>query len=99
MNATAKKSVAKKSVEKTVHKPLKSMTPRSQDIGYGPEPTWTTQPAEMERISAMTRMFNWYNYHYGKKEAKDCIVDWLVRNDRTQMPKHLIEYLRLLFIK
>ena len=83
MNATAKKSAAKKSVEKTVHKPLKSMTPRSQDIGYGPEPTWKEQPAEMERIRAMTRMFNWYNYHYGKKEAKDCIVDWLVRNDRA----------------
>ena len=83
MNATAKKPVAKKAVEKTAHKPLKSMTPRSQDIGYGPEPTWKEQPAEMERISAMTRMFNWYNYHYGKKEAKDCIVDWLVRNDRT----------------
>jgi len=83
MNATAKKPVAKKSVEKTVHKPLKSMTPRSQDIGYGPEPVWLKQPAETERISAMTRMFNWYNYHYGKKEAKDCIVDWLVRNDRA----------------
>jgi hypothetical protein len=32
-------------------------------------------------------MFNWYNYHYGKKEAKDCIVDWLARNDRTQEAK------------
>ena len=87
MTATVKKPVAKKSVEKTVHKPLKSMTPRSQDIGYGPEPTWSKQPAEMERISAMTRMFNWYNYHYGKKEAKDCIVDWLVRNDRIDESK------------
>jgi hypothetical protein len=87
MNATAKKPVAKKAVEKTVHKPLKSMTPRSQDIGYGPEPTWPKQPAEMERISAMTRMFNWYNYHYGKKEARDCIVDWLARNERTAESK------------
>jgi hypothetical protein len=87
MNATAKKPVAKKAVEKTVHKPLKSMTPRSQDIGYGPEPVWPAQPAEMERISAMTRMFNWYNYHYGKKEARDCIVDWLARNERTAESK------------
>jgi hypothetical protein len=82
MNATAKKSTAK-----TVHKPLKSMTPRSQDVGYGPEPQWKEQPAENERTSAMTRMFNWYNYHYGKKEAKDCIVDWLVRNDRSDEAK------------
>ena len=82
MNATAKKPAAK-----TVHKPLKSMTPRSQDIGYGPEPTWKEQPAEIERISALTRMFNWYNYHYGKKEARDCIVDWLTRNERTAEAK------------
>jgi len=82
MNATAKKTTAK-----TVHKPLKSMTPKSQDAGYGPEPQWPTQPAENERTSAMTRMFNWYNYHYGKKEAKDCIVDWLARNERTAESK------------
>ena len=67
----------------TTQKPIKSMTPRSQDIGYGPELTWKEQPAENERFSALTRMFNWYNYHYGKKEAKDCIVDWLTRTNRT----------------
>ena len=67
----------------TAQKPIKSMTPRSQDIGYGPEPTWKEQPAETERFSALTRMFNWYNYHYGKKEARDCIVDWLTRTNRT----------------
>jgi urease gamma subunit len=82
MNATAKKATAK-----TVHKPLKSMTPKSQDAGYGPEPQWPAQPPEEQRTSAMTRMFNWYNYHYGKEEAKDCIVDWLSRNDRTQEAK------------
>ena len=82
MNATAKKPTAK-----TAHKPLKSMTPKSQDAGYGPEPQWPGQPAENERTSAMTRMFNWYNYHYGKKEAKDCIVDWLARNERAAEAK------------
>jgi hypothetical protein len=82
MNTTAKKPATR-----TVHKPLKSMTPRSQDAGYGPEPQWKEQPADGDRTSAMTRMFNWYNYHYGKKEAKDCIVDWLARNDRTQEAK------------
>jgi urease gamma subunit len=82
MNTTAKKPVAK-----TVHKPLKSMTPKSQDAGYGPEPQWKEQPPEDQRVSAMTRMFNWYNYHYGKKEAKDCIVDWLARNERAAESK------------
>ena len=82
MNTTTKKPIAK-----IAHKPLKSMTPKSQDAGYGPEPQWKEQPAENERTSAMTRMFNWYNYHYGKKEAKDCIVDWLARNDRLTESK------------
>ena len=82
MNTTAKKPATR-----TVHKPLKSMTPKSQDAGYGPEPQWKEQPADGDRISAMTRMFNWYNYHYGKKEAKDCIVDWLARNERGDEAK------------
>jgi hypothetical protein len=80
-------AIEKKPAVKTTHKPLKSMTPKSQDVGYGPEPLWPAQPAEDQRTSAMTRMFNWYNYHYGKKEAKDCIVDWLVRNERAAEAK------------
>jgi hypothetical protein len=68
-------------------KPLKSMTPRSLDTGTGPEPTWKDQPNPDERVSQLTRMFNWYNYYYSKKEAKDCIVDWLSRNERTAEAK------------
>lgn len=68
-------------------KTIKSMTPRSLDTGTGPEPTWPSQPAEDNRISQITRMLNWYNYYYGKKEAKDCIVDWLARNDRSAEAK------------
>jgi hypothetical protein len=64
-------------------KSVKSMTPRSLDTGTGPEPTWAEQPAEHARVSQLTRMLNWYNYYYGKKEAKDCIVDWLARNNRS----------------
>ena len=68
----------------TAQKPIKSMTPRSLDTGTGPEPQWKDQPDPSERISALTRMFNWYNYYYSKKEAKDCIVDWLNRNGRSK---------------
>ena len=64
-------------------KHIKSMTPRSLDTGTGPEPTWKDQPNPDERVSQLTRMFNWYNYYYSKKEAKDCIVDWLTRNNRA----------------
>lgn len=66
------------------HKPVKSMNPRSSDTQQmGTEPEWLNQPAEESRKSALTKMFVWYNYFYSKKDAKDCIVDWLARNDRA----------------
>jgi len=68
-------------------KPIKSMTPRSLDTGTGPEPQWKDQPNPDERVSQLTRMLNWYNYYYSKKEAKDCIVDWLSRNNRVAEAK------------
>lgn len=60
------------------------MTPRSLDTGTGPEPDWKSQPDPELRKSSLTFMFNWYNYYYGKKEARDCIVDWLFRNGRDK---------------
>ncbi len=70
-----------------VHKPLKAMNPRSPDIKYtGGEPEWRLQP-DVERMSALTTAFTWYNYHYGKKEVKELIIDWLARNDRVKDAK------------
>ena len=63
------------------------MTPRSLDVGTGPEPTWSQQPEEGYRKSRLTTMFNWYNYYYSKKEARDCIIDWLSRTGRTAEAK------------
>ena len=71
----------------TTLKPPKPMNPRSADTKYtGGEPEWRIQPDE-ERISKLTAAFTWYNYHYGKKEVKECIIDWLVRNDRQRDAK------------
>lgn len=69
---------------KTVTKSIKSMTPRSLDTGTGPEPDWKSQPEPELRKSRLTAMFNWYNYYYSRKEAKDCIVDWLNRTSREK---------------
>ncbi len=65
-------------------KPIKSMTPRSLDVGTGPEPDWKQQPEDDYRKSRLTTMFNWYNYYYSKKEARDCIIDWLSRTGRVE---------------
>lgn len=71
----------------TAHKAPKPMNPRSPDTKYtGPEPEWRAQP-EVERTSKLIAAFTWYNYHYGKKEVKECIIDWLARNDRQRDAK------------
>jgi urease gamma subunit len=62
----------------TSNKPLKPMNPRSPDLKYtGVEPEWPTQPAPETRNSALIGAFSWYNYHYGKKDARELLVEWL----------------------
>jgi len=63
---------------------LKPMNPRTPDIKYtGHEPEWSEQPAEDRRQSALMAAFTWYNYHYGKRDVKEIVADWLERNDRS----------------
>jgi hypothetical protein len=68
---------------------IKTMNPRSPDTKYvGDEPAWRTQPTD-NRFTALTRAFNWYNYFYGKKEAKDFIANYLDRRDRIKDAKRI----------
>ena len=63
-------------------KPIKLLNPRSSDTNVmGGEPVWKTQPIE-NRISAMSKAFSWYNYFYGKKDARDMIVSYLEAHGR-----------------
>ena len=65
-------------------KAIKPMNPRTPDIKYtGLEPEWPAQPTAETRPSALMSAFTWYNYHYGKKDVKDIVVDWLTRQDRA----------------
>jgi len=67
---------------KTVAKPVKPLNPRSPDTNaMGMEPTWAVQPTD-NRVSALSKAFSWYNYFYGKKDARDMIVNYLERHDR-----------------
>ena len=68
---------------------LRPLNPRSPDTKYvGLEPTWTVQPTE-ERFTALTRAFNWYNYFYGKKEAKEFVCVYLDAHDRAKDAKQI----------
>lgn len=68
---------------------LKPLNPRSPDTKYvGLEPTWSVQPTE-ERFTALTRAFNWYNYFYGKKEAKEFVCVYLDSHERAKDAKKI----------
>ena len=64
-------------------KQIKLLNPKSPELKYtGGEPEWRVQPSPECRVSALSAAFSWYNYHYGKKDAKDMIVHWLEHHDR-----------------
>lgn len=68
---------------------FKPLNPRSPDTKYvGSEPTWREQPTE-ERFTALTRAFNWYNYFYGKKEAKEFVCAYLDVHERAKDAKKI----------
>ena len=68
---------------------LKSLNPKSADTKYvGLEPAWRVQPTD-NRISALSYAFGWYNYFYGKKEAKDMIVAYLDAHKRVKDAKQI----------
>jgi hypothetical protein len=63
-------------------KPVKPLNPRSADTNaMGMEPTWKTQPVD-NRTSALSHAFSWYNYFYGKKDAREMIVNYLETHGR-----------------
>lgn len=67
---------------------IKPMNPKSADTKYtGGEPEWRTQPEPENRSSRLISAFTWYNYHYGKKEVKELIINWLTVNDRAREAK------------
>ena len=67
---------------KVASKPVKLLNPRSADTGVmGTEPTWERQPTD-NRFSALSKAFSWYNYFYGKKDAREMIVAYLELHGR-----------------
>ena len=54
---------------------VKPLNPRSPDTKYtGLEPTWRVQPTD-DRTSQLSAAFSWYNYFYGKKDAREIYKD------------------------
>ncbi len=64
---------------------IKPLNPKGADFKYvGPEPAWKFQPTTENRTSSLGRAFAWYNYHYGKRDAKDMLIQYLQINHREK---------------
>jgi hypothetical protein len=67
---------------------IKRLNPKGAETKYvGFEPEWKTQPAPETRISAFANAFQWYGYHYGKKDAKDMLCHYLEHCGRAKDAK------------
>jgi len=67
---------------------IKPLNPKGAETKYvGHEPDWKFQPTEENRISAFSKAFAWYNYHYGKRDAKDMLCQYLDVNHRARDAK------------
>ena len=67
---------------------IKRLNPKGAETKYvGFEPEWHIQPDETNRLSKFAIAFQWYQYHYGKKDAKDMIAMYLDINHRPKDAK------------
>ena len=67
---------------------IKRLNPKGAETKYvGFEPEWKFQPTEENRVSSFANAFQWYNYHYGKRDAKDMLCHYLEHNHRPKDAK------------
>ena len=67
---------------------VKALNPKDGDTKYtGDEPFFAVQPDSDYRNSALARSFSWYNRYYGRKEAKELLIQYLEHNDRKSDAK------------
>jgi len=83
--AAPAKTAAAPAAKAPVKPAVKLLVPKVAEAKHiGSEPTWDKIE---NRKSQVVSAFNWYNYSYGTKDAKEMIVDYLVRNDRAREAK------------
>jgi hypothetical protein len=64
---------------------IKRLNPKGAETKYvGFEPEWHVQPEPETRISRFANAFQWYGYHYGKKDAKDMLCHYLEHAGRSK---------------
>jgi hypothetical protein len=85
--APAKTSVRKLQVSDNPNI-VKSLLPKDPDVvRVGYEPEFKEQPTESARMGVLARSLHWYNRFYGKKDAKDMMIQYLVHMGKTAESK------------
>jgi len=70
------------------HSQVKALNPKNPDTKYmGEEPLYVIQPLSESRTSALASGFSWYNWFYGKKDAKELMCQYLDFSKRVQEAK------------
>jgi hypothetical protein len=73
----------------------KELIPKDSDTGYiGNEPDFSVQPADDTRLGLMSKAFRWYNAFFGKKNAKEFVIDYMVdakRNNEADALRKVVE--------
>lgn len=70
------------------HSQVKALNPKNPDTKYmGEEPLYVIQPETEVRTSSLANGFTWYNWFYGKKDAKELMCQFLDFTKRTQEAK------------
>jgi hypothetical protein len=66
----------------------KALSPKDpESLRIGGEPEFNEQPLENVRFSTLATSLHWYNRFYGRKDAKDLMIQYLVHNGKTAEAK------------
>lgn len=72
------------------HSQVKALNPRNPDTQYmGSEPLFVIQPKDNSRTSELATAFTWYNWFYGKKDAKELMCQYLDFSNRASDAKSM----------
>jgi len=82
----------KAKVAATAESFVKALVPMGSDaLMKSGEPVFVEQPAPELRNTALIHSFNWYNHFFGRKDAKQLIVQYLTHNDKVAESKKMLK--------
>ena len=86
--AATRKPTARTRVSSDHNSLVKALNPKDTDTGYlGNEPYFPEQPQDEVRLGVLTKSFSWYSRFFGRKDAKELMIQFLDMTGKTQEAK------------